>query len=61
MVKNPPANAEDVRDMGSIPGSGRSWRGARKPIQVFLPGESHGQKCLGGLWGRKESYMTEAT
>ena len=24
MVKNPPANAGDVRDMGSIPGSGRS-------------------------------------
>ena len=24
MVKNPPANAEDVRDAGSIPGSGRS-------------------------------------
>ena len=24
MAKNPPANAGDVRDMGSIPGSGRS-------------------------------------
>ena len=24
MVKNPPANAEDTRDVGSIPGSGRS-------------------------------------
>ena len=24
MVKNPPANAGDVRDVGSIPGSGRS-------------------------------------
>ena len=24
MVKNLPANAEDARDMGSIPGSGRS-------------------------------------
>ena len=24
MVKNPPANAEDIRDAGSIPGSGRS-------------------------------------
>ena len=24
MVKNPPANAGDTRDMGSIPGSGRS-------------------------------------
>ena len=24
MIKNPPANAGDVRDVGSIPGSGRS-------------------------------------
>ena len=24
MVKNPPANARDARDVGSIPGSGRS-------------------------------------
>ena len=30
VVKNPPANAGDVRDTGSIPGSGRS------------PGEEHG-------------------
>ena len=27
VVKNPPANAGDARDMGSIPGSGRSLRG----------------------------------
>ena len=30
VVKNPPANAEDVRDTGSIPGLGRS------------PGQGHG-------------------
>ena len=24
MARNPPANAGDIRDMGSIPGSGRS-------------------------------------
>ena len=24
MVKNPPANAEDIRNAGSMPGSGRS-------------------------------------
>ena len=29
MVKNPPANAGDIRDTGSIPGSGRT------------PGEGH--------------------
>ena len=26
VVKNPPANAGDIRDTGSIPGSGRSPR-----------------------------------
>ena len=47
MVKNPPDNAGDERDMGSIPGSGRS------------PGEGNGNplqySCLGkpmdrGAW-----------
>ena len=34
VVKNPPANAEDVRDMGSIPGLGRSPReGNDNPLQ----------------------------
>ena len=27
MVKNPPANAEDIRDTGSIPGLGRPLGG----------------------------------
>ena len=34
MVKNPPANAGDVRDMGLIPGSGRSPGGGHSsPLQ----------------------------
>ena len=34
MVKNPPANAGDVRDTGSIPGLGRSSRGGHgNPFQ----------------------------
>ena len=34
MVKNPPANAEDARDAGSIPGSGRSpGEGDGNPLQ----------------------------
>ena len=34
MVKNPSANAGDVRDMGSIPGSGRSPGGGNgNPLQ----------------------------
>ena len=33
MIKNPPANARDVRDVGSIPGSGRSpGRGRGNPL-----------------------------
>ena len=34
MIKNPPANAGDARDMGSIPGVGRSNReGNVNPLQ----------------------------
>ena len=34
MVKDPPANAGDVRDSGSIPGSGRSPGGGHgNPLQ----------------------------
>ena len=33
VVKNPPANAGDIRDTGSIPGSGRSpGRGHGNPL-----------------------------
>ena len=36
VVKNPPANAGDVRDVGSIPGSGRSLGGGNgNPLQYF--------------------------
>ena len=50
VVKNLPANAGDLRDVGlfdlwvgKIP-----WRKAWQPTPVFLPGESHGQKSLAG-------------
>ena len=34
VVKNPPANAGDIRDAGSIPGSGRSPGGGHgNPLQ----------------------------
>ena len=64
LVKNPPANAGDVRDEGSIPGSGRSAGGGTgNPLQ---------DSCLEnpmdrGAWqatvrmGGKESDMTEVT
>ena len=62
VVKNPPANAGDVRDTGLIPGFGRSPReGHGNP--GFLPGESHGQRSLAGYSprGHKESDTNEAT
>ena len=38
MVKNPPASAGDVRDTGSIPGSGRSPEGGHDNLlQYFCP------------------------
>ena len=60
MVKNPPANAGDVKDTGLIPGSGRS------------PGGRNGNRLLcsrlenpvdrGGWWLQSvelQSHMTE--
>ena len=38
---NPPANAGDTGDMGSIPGLGRfPWRRKWQPTLVFLPGKN---------------------
>ena len=63
-VENLPARAQDIKDTGSIPGSGRSPGGGHGiPTPAFLPGQSHGQRSLVGYspWGLKESGMTEAT
>ena len=51
VVKNMPASVGDIRDVGSIPGSGRFPGGRRtwQPTPVFLPGDSHGQSEPGGL------------
>ena len=50
MVKNIPANAGDIRDVGSIPGSGR------------FPGERHGNpfqfSCLENPMGRGACWPT---
>ena len=45
VVKNPTANARDIRDVGLIPGMRRSpWRRSWQPTLVFLPRESLGQR-----------------
>ena len=49
VVQNLLVNAGDLGDMGSIPGSGRAWRGAQQPTPVFLPGESPWTEEPGGL------------
>ena len=61
VVKNPPANTGDIKDAGSVPGSGRSPGGRNgQSTPVILPEESHGQRILAGYspWGRKELDMT---
>ena len=61
VVKNLPDNAGDTGDLSLIHGSARSPEaGNGKPLQVFLLGESYGQKSLVGYspWGHKESDMT---
>ena len=61
MVKNPPANAGDIRDAGLIPGSGRSpGKGNGNPLQYSCLENPMGR----GAWqatvhGVAESDMTE--
>ena len=64
VIKNLPANARDIRDVGSIPGLGRSPGGGHDNTRpLFLPGDPHGQRSLVGYspQGHKESGTTEAT
>ena len=45
VVKNPPS----MQETQETPGLGRfPWRRAWQPAPVFLPGESHGWRSLGG-------------
>ena len=60
VVKNSPVNAGDARDVGSIPGSGRSLGVGNGNLPIFLPGKCHGQRSLADYspWGHKESDST---
>ena len=65
-VKNLPANAGDIRDMDSIPESGRSpGEGHGNPLQYFCLENPMGREAQG--WedyspqGHKEVDITEAT
>ena len=62
VAKNPPANAGDIRDLGLIPGLGRSPGGGHgNPLHYSCLENPHGQRRLAGYspWGHKESDMTE--
>ena len=61
VVKDPPPNAGDLRDVGLIPELGRYPGGAWQPTPVFLPRKSCGQRSLAGYnpWGHTESDMTD--
>ena len=62
VLKNPPANAGDTRDVGSIPGLGRSpGVGNGNPLQYSCLENLHGQRSLVGDRPRshKESDTTE--
>ena len=62
MVKNPPANAGDVRDTAWIPGSGRSPGVGVATHSSILAWKIPRTEEPGGLyspWGREESDTTE--
>ena len=48
VVKNPPVNARDVRNVVLIPVRKIPWQKKWQPTPVLLPGESHGQRSLEG-------------
>ena len=60
VVKNPPANAGDIRGMGQedSPGDGHG-----NPLWYSCLENPHGQRSLVGYspWGCRESDMTEVT
>ena len=63
LVKNLPANAGDIRDMGSIMGWEDPLEEGMATQFSILAGESYGQRSLVGYTPecRKESDTTEAT
>ena len=63
MVKNPPANAGDVRDADSILGGEDPLEEGMATHSSILAWRIHGQRSLVGYSprGRKESDTTKAT
>ena len=64
MVKNLPASVGDIRDMGSVPGLGRSpGRGHGNPLQYSCLENPLNRRAWWAISsnGLKESDMTEVT
>ena len=63
MVKNLPASAGDQEAWVQSLGQEDPLEKGVAPTPEFLPGKSHGQRCLAGYspWALKESDMTEHT
>ena len=64
MVKNWPASAGDIRDVGSIPQLGRSpGGGLHSPLQYSCLYNPRGQRSLADYcpWAHKESDMIEVS
>ena len=66
MVKNPPSNSGDARDVSLIPGLGSKkwsdpWSKKLHPTPLFLPGKFHGQTSPVGYspLGHRESDIPE--
>ena len=61
VVKNPPANAGDSKDLSSIPGSGRSpGEGDENPLQYsYLENPMDRGAWRASPWGCRESDITE--
>ena len=63
MVKNPPGNAGDTRDAGSVPGSGRSPEGGHSnPLQYSCQENPMDRGAWGAIVrGVPELDLTEVT
>ena len=57
VVKNPPANAGDIRDMGSIPGLGSSPGGGMANTPKFSRLENHIER---GAWWATVDEVTKS-
>ena len=62
MAKYTPVSGGDIRDVGFVPGLGRSPGGGHgNPFQYSCLANPHGQRSWAGYfpWDRQESDMTE--